>query len=124
MAAACALFEQSHGHFPRSAELQEVQHLAEQHARKSNSDQQQVAKALPRELLADFINGTDEFPAVNAVIGGILANEALKAVAHNGQPINNLLLFSLHDGMAEMESMGTAASLQNGHAHVAHALHP
>lgn len=101
-----------------------MQHLAEQHARKSNSDQQQVAKALPRELLADFINGTDEFPAVNAVIGGILANEALKAVAHNGQPINNLLLFSLHDGMAEMESMGTAASLQNGHAHVAHALHP
>ena len=102
---ACALFEQSRGHFPASADVQQVRQSALKHATASGFDEQQAAKALPEDLLADFIDGAEEMPAVNAILGGILANEALKAVSFNGVPINNLLLFSLHDGMGEMETM-------------------
>ena len=85
--------------------MAEVQKLSMQHALQSDTDERQATAALPPDLLADFIEGESELPAVNAVLGGVLANAALKAVSFDGVPINNILLFSLHDGMGEVEIM-------------------
>ena len=76
-----------------------------QHAAASGIEQTTAAKALPQDLLADFVEESEEMPPVNAVLGGLLANEAMKAVSCHGLPINNVLLFSLHDGMGEVETM-------------------
>lgn len=42
---------------------------------------------------------------VNAVLGGVLANEVLKAVSRRGEPVNNLFLFCLTDGAGAVECM-------------------
>lgn len=52
--------------------------------------------------------GTTELPPVSAVLGGVLANELLKAVSHNGEPINNCFFFSLADNVGLVETLGAA----------------
>jgi ubiquitin-like 1-activating enzyme E1 A len=51
-------------------------------------------------------SGGEEMPAVNAVVGGILANAVLGAVSKNVEPLNNLFCFSLLDGMGMVETVG------------------
>ena len=76
-----------------------------EHAANSGIHAGHAQQMLPEEMLSDFIEGSEELAAVNAVIGGILANEALKAVSYHGVPINNIFLFGLHDGLGEVETM-------------------
>jgi ubiquitin-like 1-activating enzyme E1 A len=45
-------------------------------------------------------------PAVNAVLGGIAANELVKAVTAKGEPLNNFFFFSLTDGAGIVERFG------------------
>jgi ubiquitin-like 1-activating enzyme E1 A len=45
-------------------------------------------------------------PAINAVVGGILANDLLKAVSKKGEPIHNLFMYSLADGVGSVEPYG------------------
>ena len=104
-AVGCALFEQDAGRFPGPEDVERVKALSISHAASSGFNEGQVAAALPEDLLSDFSDSSEELPAVNAVIGGILANEALKAVSHHGAPINNVFLYSLHDGLGEVETM-------------------
>lgn len=45
-------------------------------------------------------------PAVNAVVGGILANDLLKALSAKGEPLRNLFLYSISDGVGSVEPYG------------------
>lgn len=47
-----------------------------------------------------------EMPAVAAIVGGVLANDLLKAVAHKGEPLRNLFMYSLTDGVGSVEPYG------------------
>jgi ubiquitin-like 1-activating enzyme E1 A len=42
---------------------------------------------------------------VSAVLGGVLANEVLKAVSRRGEPVNNFFFYSLADGAGVVERM-------------------
>lgn len=42
---------------------------------------------------------------MNAVLGGVLANEVLKAVSCRGEPMNNFFFYSLLDGSGVVECM-------------------
>lgn len=57
-------------------------------------------------LYCSALSGGEEMPAVNAVVGGILANAVLGAVSKKGEPLNNLFCFSLLDGMGMVETVG------------------
>lgn len=99
------MFERKEQRFPGPSDTDEVRKLSQEHAATSGISADSAAAQLPERLLADFLASDDEIPAVNAVIGGILANEALKAVSRHGAPINNIFLFSLHDGVGEVETL-------------------
>lgn len=57
-------------------------------------------------LLQDYVGGVEELPAVNAVLGGLLANEVIKAVGGKGEPLRNVVLYCLRDGHACVECVG------------------
>ena len=57
-------------------------------------------------LLHDYVWGEQELPAVNAVLGGLLANEVIKAVGGKGEPLRNVVLYCLRDGHACVECVG------------------
>lgn len=61
---------------------------------------------LPSQVLEELVTGDTELPPVNAVLGGILANEILKVVSQKGEPVNNFFFFSLMDNMGQIESLG------------------
>jgi hypothetical protein len=56
-------------------------------------------------LLEAFLAGDSELPPVNAVLGGVLANELLKAVSRKGDPVNNFFFFCLSDGAGVVENI-------------------
>ena len=65
--------------------------------------------AIDDRLLESYAAHGGEMPAINAVVGGVLANEVLKAVSKKGDPICNFFLFSLTDGAGLVERAGGAA---------------
>lgn len=64
------------------------------------------AELFSEPLLEEFICGSQGLAAVNAVLGGVLANEILKAVSHRGEPLNNFMYFCLADGAGVVEHVG------------------
>ena len=63
--------------------------------------------AVSDQALQAYAAGEEEMPAINAVVGGVVANDLLKAVAGKGEPlINNLFLYSLVDGAGWVERSG------------------
>lgn len=61
------------------------------------------AGILPDDVLEQYAVGEAELPPVNGVVGGILANEILKAVSKKGEPLNNFFFFMLSDGIGSSE---------------------
>lgn len=57
------------------------------------------------DLIEEFIIGGC-FPPVNAILGGLLANEMLKAVSKKGNPVNNFLFYDLISGAAVQQRHG------------------
>ena len=53
--------------------------------------------------MQEFAKGTHEMPAVNAVLGGVLANEMLKTVSSKGTPVLNFFLYSLTDAQGVIQ---------------------
>ena len=56
-------------------------------------------------LIEEFVTGGC-FPPTNAICGGLLANEILKAVSKKGDPINNFLFYDLVTGAAVQQRHG------------------
>ena len=121
--AVCADFERQTGCFPGPEDLgflaQQARILAAE-ARADAAVDGDVANSgkaardlvsgdvMPEEALREYVLGTAELPPVNAVLGGVLANEILKAVSHKGEPINNFFFFSLADNVGLVETLGQA----------------
>ena len=42
---------------------------------------------------------------VNAIVGGVLANELLKAVSRKGEPANNFFFYDVGSGMGKVERL-------------------
>ena len=70
-----------------------------------------AAAALDVGVLTDYVTYAEDMPAVNAVVGGVLANEVLKAVSYSGAPIKNMFFFSAHDGAGMVEDLSPASEL-------------
>ena len=58
------------------------------------------------QILAELVTGDAELPPVNAILGGVLANEILKVISHKGEPVNNVFFFSLMDNVGQIETLG------------------
>jgi hypothetical protein len=58
-----------------------------------------------QQLLTSYANGDAEFAPVCAVVGGVMANNVIKAVSHSGAPVKNLFYYSLFDGRGLVEDM-------------------
>ena len=114
----CADFESHTGRFPTTEDLPALQ----QRARELAADARAAAAAdanggpLPRDLISEdvmpagvleeYVIGNAELAPVNAVLGGVLANEVLKAVSHKGEPVKNFFFFSLGDNVGLVETLG------------------
>ncbi len=104
--AAAARFEQQHGRFPAAADADALAAAWADEAGAAGVD----AAALPAEALAAYASDGEDMPAINAIVGGVVANEVIKAVGRKGAPINNLFLFSLLDGAGAVERMPPTAN--------------
>ena len=96
--AECASYEQKHKAFPGDSELA---HLQANVAKKTKNPQP------IQELLAEYVQSSEELAPVNAIVGGILANEALKCISKKGQPIDNVFCYSMLDGSGVIEKLAT-----------------
>ncbi|KAL4523103.1 hypothetical protein Ndes2526A_g07814 [Nannochloris sp. 'desiccata'] len=57
--------------------------------------------------LGSFLESTEEMPAINAILGGVVANDTIKIVASKGEPvINNIFMYSLLEGGGWVERLG------------------
>ena len=98
--AACKKVEEQTGSKLQPADLPKLQQQLStlQAAHKTTAK----FKILPA-LVQEFAEGTYEMPAVNAVLGGVLANEMLKAVSSKGTPVLNFFLYSLTDAQGVIQ---------------------
>ena len=58
------------------------------------------------QVLEELVTGDAVLAPVNAVLGGVLANEILKVISHKGEPVNNFFFFSLMDNVGQIETLG------------------
>lgn len=58
------------------------------------------------ETLSEYVGTTEEAPAVAAIIGGVLAQEMLRAVTHVGEPVRNGFFFGMEGGQGTCENLG------------------
>lgn len=98
--AACAEFEQAHRRSAESRDEQVIKDIIQKRLKQSQSKVK-----VQDELVEEFLSN-DRLPAVNAICGGVLANETLKAVSHKGEPINNFFFFALLDGAGIVQRVG------------------
>lgn len=99
--AACAHFEQKHNRPAQSEDLSEIKQIIQKHITQAKLAKLNVPDDLIEEFLCD-----EHLPAVNAICGGVLANEMLKAVSHKGEPVNNFFFFGLSDGAGVVQRVG------------------
>lgn len=104
--AAAARYEQQHGRFPAAADAHALRDAWAAEAAAAGVP----ADALPGEQLDAYSAAPGDMPAINAVVGGVLANELIKALGGKGEPINNFFLFSLAEGSGMVERMGAAST--------------
>ncbi|XP_058103146.1 SUMO-activating enzyme subunit 1B-1-like isoform X2 [Magnolia sinica] len=60
---------------------------------------------IPDNLLERLLAGTQEHPAVCAIIGGILGQEVIKAISGKGDPLKNFFFFDAADGKGIIEDI-------------------
>lgn len=99
--AACADFERTHQRPAQLADLAEVKQIIMKHVAKSKT----TTLSVPDDLVEEFLS-EDRLPAVNAICGGVLANEMLKAVSHKAEPINNFFFYALGDSAGVVQRVG------------------
>ncbi|CAN7071613.1 unnamed protein product [Brassica oleracea var. botrytis] len=63
---------------------------------------------VPDSLLERLITGTIEFPPACAIVGGILAQEVIKAVSGKGEPLKNFFYYDAQDGKGVMENISNS----------------
>ena len=56
--------------------------------------------------LALFLDNRIEMPAIAAIVGGLLANEVIKAISHADEPVCNFFTFDVLSGKGTVEKLG------------------
>ncbi|CDY08954.1 BnaC08g11840D [Brassica napus] len=85
------VFEENEGLLETKKKLCEANSVSESH--------------IPDTLLERLISGTIEFPPACAIVGGILAQEVIKAVSGKGDPVKNFFYYDAQDGKGVMEDI-------------------
>lgn len=68
------------------------------------------SSAALKELLAP----AREVPAVDAILGGFLGNDVVRALSHSGVPTHNVLCFSMQDNIAQMHNLTGTPTVRAG----------
>lgn len=100
--AVCAKFEQQHERFPGAADVPALAALKSEVCAAAGVD----PSALPDDQLAAYASAAEDMPAINAVVGGVLGNEVIRAAGGRDAPLHNFFLFSLAEGVGAVETMG------------------
>jgi hypothetical protein len=94
-----AAYEAAHQQqLPQQQDAVALEQTARETAAAAGTDGDRTVQAASAYALSDR-----ELPAVNAVMGGLLANEVLKSISHKGAPVNNWLFYSLSSGVGQIE---------------------
>lgn len=99
--AACAEVEKKTHQAVESKDMAQVKEILQQRLAQIQPSTLQIADNLIEELVTGGC-----FPPINAICGGLLANEMLKAVSKKGDPINNFLFYDLISGAAVQQRHG------------------
>lgn len=98
--AVIAAYEAAHQQqLPQQQDAAALDQLARETAAAAGTDAGRTARAA-----ATYAFGERELPPINAVLGGLLANEVLKAISHKSEPVNNWLFYSLSSGVGQIET--------------------
>lgn len=89
-----AQFEVERKRKVRIEDYEELRHLRDSIC----SNESTLATKLPDENIKDYLLTSEEFAPINAVVGGVLAQEALKAISGKGEPLNNFFFYDLDTG--------------------------
>lgn len=68
-------------------------------------------KVIDIQTLQAYLDSPEEMAPVNSIVGGVLANELLKAVSGRGEPFDNLFLYSMADGGGIIEKLAPAVKV-------------
>lgn len=98
----CAKFEQQEERFPSAADVPALAALKCEVCAAAGVD----PSALPDDQLAAYAAAAEDMPAINAVVGGVLGNEVIRAAGGRDAPLHNFFLFSLAEGGGAVETMG------------------
>ena len=97
-------FEREHGRIPEQADAEAFFALsktfAERHGAKPD--------CVPEDALRVVLAPSFESPAINAIVGGVLAQEVLKAVTRKGAPCGNFFVFDAVSGQGVCHNLGDA----------------
>ena len=66
------------------------------------------------EALAELVESAENVAAVDAIVGGFLGNDVVRAVSHVGMPTHNVLCFRLDDNVAQMHNLTGTPNLVRG----------
>jgi ubiquitin-like 1-activating enzyme E1 A len=100
-AAVLAAFEEANG---RQATPADVAGLQQQAVQLEEADGVKVG-TVRTELLQDLVTDKEEFAPACAVLGGIIANNVIKSISSTGEPVFNMVLYSVADGLGAVEQM-------------------
>ncbi|XP_010448500.1 PREDICTED: SUMO-activating enzyme subunit 1A [Camelina sativa] len=101
------VFEESEGRKHGECSLLDLARVLE--IKKQLCEANSVSESLiPDSLLERLITGTTEFPPACAIVGGILAQEVIKAVSCKGDPLKNFFYFDGEDGKGVMEDISNS----------------
>ncbi len=114
---ACAAFEAEQGRPPTSADAG----ILEQQLQDNATSQGTVVAPATLQLLLGFLAEPGEFAPVCAIVGGVMANNVIKAVSQSDAPLKNMFFYAM-DGRGLVEELpppqqgSAAASAANGHS--------
>ncbi|GMH38448.1 hypothetical protein BSKO_06332 [Bryopsis sp. KO-2023] len=98
----CADFESRHNRQPGPGDMDEMLSTAG----RLSGGQPWNGTSLDERTLCQYVCGVGELPPVSAVIGGVLANEIVKAIGGNSEPLRNFFFYSILDGKGVAECVG------------------
>lgn len=97
-------FEREHGRIPEQADAEAFFALSKTFAERHGAKPDCVPEDALRVVLAPSFGS----PAINAIVGGVLAQEVLKAVTRKGAPCGNFFVFDAVSGQGVCHNLGDA----------------
>ena len=97
-----AEFERAHGRAPTMEDWDALDALRVELPTRFGAS----ADCVDAESVRALVSGEREFPAINAIVGGVLAQEILKSISHKGAPCVNLFTFDVASGQGATYDLG------------------